>query len=151
VFLCVQYDVYYLLGVAAAFMGSILTALLIATSVVLGLFGASMVIRHVQRKRAFGRMIATVCSSCGKAYGSATLRTMRETGYFWNPAPGYSVVGLQPRPSSCRLASFLNSPVRASEVSRESSEHEKYRPTMRLQTTEDGVSVPYRASWTRRA
>src|SRR5213076_941041 len=76
-------------------MPSILTALLIATSVVLGVFGVSMVVRHVQRKRAFSRMIAAVCASCRKAHGSSILRTMKETGYFWNPAPGYSVIGLR--------------------------------------------------------
>jgi hypothetical protein len=83
-------------------MPSVVTALLISTGVVLGVFAVAMTVRHVQRKRAFGRMVAAVCSSCGKSYGSGILRTMKETGFFWNPAPGYSVIGLR-LPSSTYL------------------------------------------------
>ena len=76
-------------------MPSIITALLISASVVLGVFGLSMVVRHFQRRRAFARMVATACVSCGKSYGPGILRTTKEAGYFWNPAPGHSVIGLR--------------------------------------------------------
>lgn len=83
-------------------MPSIITALLISASAVFGVFGLSMAVRHLQRKRAFARMVAAVCVSCGKSYGAGIFRTMKETGYFWNPAPGYSVIGLR-LPSSTFL------------------------------------------------
>ena len=83
-------------------MRNILTALIISVSTVLSIVGVCMVFRHFQRKRALARMIALVCPPCGKIYGADMLRTMKEAGYFWNPAPGYSVISLR-LPSSTFL------------------------------------------------
>jgi hypothetical protein len=83
-------------------MPSIITALIISTSVVLGIFGACMMFQHFGRKRAFARMVCLECPACGQAYGSDILSTMKEAGYFWNPAPGHSVISLR-LPSSTFL------------------------------------------------
>lgn len=53
-----------------------------------------MTFRHFGRKRAFARMVALACPACSRVYGSDILLTMKETGYFWKPAPGYSVLSL---------------------------------------------------------
>ena len=83
-------------------MPNVITALLISAIAVLGVFGLSMAVRHLQRKRVFTRMVAAGCVSCGRPYGVGILQTMKETGYFWNPAPGFSVIGLR-LPSSTFL------------------------------------------------
>jgi hypothetical protein len=54
-----------------------------------------MGLRYLQRRRAFARMVATVCVGCRKRYGPDILRMAKETGYFWNPAPGHSVIRLR--------------------------------------------------------
>src|SRR5258707_140235 len=76
-------------------MSNVITALVISTTVVLGIFAVCMTFRHFHRKRVFARMVALACPACGRAYGSDILSTMRETGYFWNPAPGHSVMSLR--------------------------------------------------------
>lgn len=40
-------------------------------------------------------MVALECPACRRVYGSDILLTMEKTGYFWNPAPGYSVSSLR--------------------------------------------------------
>ncbi len=83
-------------------MPTIITALIISASVVLVIFGVCMTFRHFGRKRGFARMVALACPACSRAYGSDILSTMKETGYFWNPAPRYSVISLR-LPSSTFL------------------------------------------------
>src|SRR5262245_58304725 len=83
-------------------MPNAITAVLISIAVVLGILAIGMTVRHLQRKRAFSRMVAVPCPACGKAYGSGILSAMKEAGYFWNPAPGHSVISLR-LPSSTFL------------------------------------------------
>ena len=83
-------------------MLSAITALIISATVVLSIFAVCMAFRHFGRKRAFVRMVAMACPACSRAYGSDILSTMKETCYFWNPAPGHSVISLR-LPSSTFL------------------------------------------------
>jgi hypothetical protein len=83
-------------------MLNVVTALIISTSAVLGVFGVCMFARRLGRKGACGRMVASSCPSCGRVYGSDILQTMKEMSYRWNPEPGYSVLFLR-LPSSTYL------------------------------------------------
>jgi hypothetical protein len=76
-------------------MPNVIAALIISASIVLAIFGGCMTFRHFGRKRFFARMVALSCPACNRAYGSDILLTVKETGYFWNPAPGYSVSSLR--------------------------------------------------------
>src|SRR5262249_55597380 len=89
----------------STFMRSITTALIIAASIVLGVLGVCTTFRHFGRKRAFGRMMPLECPAWRRAYGADILAPMKEAGYFWNPAPGHSVLSLR-LPSSTFLVTW---------------------------------------------
>jgi hypothetical protein len=82
-------------------------ALVISASAVLAVLAVSIGLRHLQRRRAFARMTAASCGTCGRHYGPEILRMMKETGYFWNPAPGHSVISLR-LPTSTFLVTCLH-------------------------------------------
>src|ERR1051325_11487059 len=48
-----------------------------------------------------GQLAARECPICSRDYGFGVLLTMKEAGYFWNPAPGYSVISLHLPSSTC--------------------------------------------------
>jgi hypothetical protein len=73
-------------------MLGIFTVLIIAATAIVA---ECVVLRHLRRKRTFARLVVQACPVCSRIYGSDILSTMKETGYSWNPAPGYSASSLQ--------------------------------------------------------
>jgi hypothetical protein len=73
-------------------MLGIFIVLIIAAAAILA---ECMVLWHLRRKRAFARLEVQACPVCSRIYGPDILSTMKETGYSWDPAPGYSASSLE--------------------------------------------------------
>jgi len=78
-----------------ASMPNIVTALIISMISIIGICIAAGTLSHLRRKRALKRMVSLNCPTCSRIYSSSILSTMRQTSYFWNPAPGHSVISLR--------------------------------------------------------
>lgn len=80
-------------------MPAVITELIIS---LIASFVLCMAYRHLHRKRAFSRLVVQACPACSRIYGHDILPMIKQNGYVWIPAPGYSVSSLQ-LPSSTFL------------------------------------------------